>query len=177
MTQEPPEYVVRKFTLPPNQDARLESLAGSHYGGNCSQCLRTALKDHARTLNNEDGASLQEVMKEVSQIKSSVEQLQEEFEEIDVKDGEYSETEQTGRDVINDKLHDDVLLDDDMYQIYRKLVDTYPEEQLLDEIVESTPLSEIKVRHALLDLSDRGKITSSTIDGTVRYTVSTDDSE
>jgi hypothetical protein len=176
MTQADIEYTVRKFTLPVEQNERIDSLARSHYGGNGSHYLRAAHADHARTLSGE-GEVLQDLITDVKRLSDAIDELKEILDANGSGAGGQPAPNQTNHGAVDGEFHDSTPMNDDMYRVHQRLIDAYPAEQLLGEIVDSTDLSETEVRHALVDLNDRGQIAPSRIDCTTRYTVTTDDSE
>lgn len=68
-----PEFIRRKFTLPPDTDNLLVSLAERHYQGNVSLYLRAAIEDHRNTLENADSTerSLHTLLKRMGEIDST----------------------------------------------------------------------------------------------------------
>lgn len=74
-----PEIVRRKFTLSREHDELLQDLAETNYQGNCSQCIRAAIKDHERSLDGSDEFEFRQLRSAVEQLESRVDDLTEEI--------------------------------------------------------------------------------------------------
>ena len=81
MTQGGIEYTEKKFTLPVTLAQRVDELADKHYSGNSSQFLRSAIKDHVRTLDGQDEFAFKKLWQEVKQITTRVDELLEAVED------------------------------------------------------------------------------------------------
>lgn len=175
-----PEIVRRKFSMPKRKADRIQVLANEHYAKNQSQLVRSAIEDHAYTLEGRGRTLLQEALDEVKHVRDAVNELQEAWNENDSA-SEQPSTSETAEaapgDTVEDRVSGHDAIQGDMWPVYRRLADAYPAALPIDELVSSGDLSETDIRHALIDLQDRGKITSSSVEGTPQYEITVDESE
>lgn len=174
------EIVRRKFSMPKQKADRIQVLANEHYAKNQSQLVRSAIEDHAYTLEGRGRTLLQEAIDEVKRVGEIVNELQEVLNESDSGSEQPSTPEMAGaapKNTVKGKANGHDVIQGDMWPVYRKLADAYPAALPVDEIVSSGDLSETDVRHALIDLRDHGKIASSSVEGTTQYEITTDESE
>ena len=68
MAGEPPEFVRRKFTITETLDAVLQEMAGGHYQGNVSLCLRAAIESHQEALRGEGQFAAHQVARRLDAI-------------------------------------------------------------------------------------------------------------
>lgn len=175
-----PEIVRLKFTLPKRKSDRFQELANKHYAGNTSEFLRSAGEDHARTLKGGGRTLLRETLDEVKHNGEAVDELQEALNESDSGPEQPSAAEidrSASEDTVVGEVSGHDAIQGDMWPVYRRLADAYPAALPVDELVASGDLSETDVRHALIDLQDRGKIVSSSVEGITQYEITADKSE
>lgn len=173
------EIVRRKITLTRRMDNLIQELAATYYGNNASQLVRSSVIDHERTLDGAGEELLRKLVTLVEGLKEDVNELQEAMEEGTSGSQAYPGEEGTGAKATDSVgiASDDEPMSEEMYWVDTMITEAYPDSQSVDDLVAAGNLSETDVRHALIDLNDRGKITSSRIDGTIRYTATTDDTK
>jgi hypothetical protein len=178
--EDEPEIVRRKFSMPKPKADRIQVLATEHYADNQSQLVRSAVEDHAYTLEGRGRTLFQETLDEIERIGEVVDKLQEARNESDSSSEQPSSTKTAGtvaEDTVEGRVSGHDAIQGDMWPVYRRLADAYPAALPVDELVLSGDLSETDVRHALIDLQDRGKIVSSSVEGTTQYEITADESE
>jgi Arc/MetJ-type ribon-helix-helix transcriptional regulator len=174
------EIVRRKFSMPKQKADRIQVLANEHYAKNQSQLVRSAIEDHAYTLEGRGRTLLQEALDEVKRVGEIVDELQKALNESDSDSEQPSTAEIAGaapKDIVEGEVSSHDAIKGDMWPVYRKLADAYPAALSVDEFVSSGGLSETDVQHALIDLRDRGKIASSSVEGTTQYEITANESE
>ena len=172
--------VRRKFSMPKRKANRIQVLADEHYADNQSQLVRSAVEDHAYTLEGRGRTLLQEAIDEIKRIGEIVDELQEALNKSDSGSEQPSTAEMavaTSEDAVGGETSGHDAIQGDMWPVYRRLADAYPAALPVDELVSSGDLSETDVRHALIDLQDRGKIVSSSVEGITQYEITADKSE
>lgn len=173
------EIVHRKISLTRRIDQFLQETAATYYGDNCSQCVRIALLDHKRTLDGAGEKRLQEMATLIEGLREDINELQEAMEKI-ISGSKPHPGEGGAGAKPTDTVGiapDHNPMSDEMYWVDKMITEAYPDSWSVDEFVAAGDLSKTEVQHALIDLNAREKITSSRIDGTVRYTATIDDSE
>lgn len=172
-----PEIVRRKITLPKKKADRLQALANEHYAGNRSQLVRSAIEDHAHTLRGRGRTLRQEILDEIKRVGENVDKLLEALNESDSASEQPTAAEIAGAasGAAEGGASDHNVIEGDMWPVYRCLADAYPGALRVDELVSSGDLSETDVRHALIDLRAREKIVSSSVEGTIQYSIVTDE--
>ena len=172
------ETVRRKFSMPKRVADRIRVLAIEHYGKNQSQLVRSAVADHAYTLEGGDRTLLQEATDGIDYLRETVDELQDDLDMIDPGSEQRSATEIAGapsENAAEDSLNGHNVIQGDMWPVYRQLADAYPAMLTVDALVSSNELSTVDIQHALIDLQDRGKIASESVEGTVQYKITTDE--
>ncbi len=165
------QFVRRKMSLTASHDNQMQNLADEHYGGNCSQFVRSAIEDHARTINGVNENLLRELSDDIFEIKDMVEQLNSQIHKQDNIDnnrkpsnGEYLTEQQL--------ITRENSLSKETLKIYQLLAEDYPDQRTLSSIVANVSLSEDAVDQALLSLKTRGDVISETIDNVPHYMIS-----
>ena len=172
------ETVRRKFSMPKRVADRIRVLAIEHYGKNQSQLVRSAVADHAYTLEGGDRTLLQEATDGINYLCETVDELQDDLDMIDPGSEQRSATEIAGapsENTAEDSLNGHNVIQGDMWPVYRQLADAYPAVLTVDRLVSSSDLSEVDVRHALVDLQNRGKIASGGGERLIEYEITTGD--
>jgi DNA-binding transcriptional ArsR family regulator len=170
--------VRRKITLTQRMDNLIQELADTYYGNNASQLVRSSVMDHKRTLDGSGEELLRKLVTLVEGLREDINGLQEAMEESTSGSQAHSSEEDAEAKAADSVMASDhEPMSDEMYWVDTMITEAYPDSQSVDDLVTAGNLSETDVRHALIDLNDHGKITSSRIDGTIRYTATTDNSE
>jgi predicted Rossmann fold nucleotide-binding protein DprA/Smf involved in DNA uptake len=136
--------------------------------------VRSAIEDHRCSLEGEDDPLLRQIADEINQTQETVDQLHEVLLNTD-SEQMTGPTEEVGSKATmssHKSLND--AMSEEMWLVSRRLLATHPTAQSVDELAESRELSATEVRHALIDLEDRGEVRSSRIDGVTQYTAVTD---
>lgn len=167
-----PEIIRRKFSLTKRHDDIIDELADKHYGGNRSQCVRSALEDHARTLDGVGEPLLRQIADDVSEVKERFSSLQENLEDSD----KYHPTEVDSGTDENVVLTSEEEFSDEMWVVYRRLSNKFPGDLSEEEIVTEIELPAVDIRHALIDLVDAGFAQKEMKGGTAYYQMTTDES-
>jgi hypothetical protein len=124
--EDEPEIVRRKFSMPKLKADRIQVLATEHYADNQSQLVRSAIEDHAYTLEGRGRTLLQETIDEVKRVGEIVDELQEALNESDSGSEQPSTTEIAGaapNDTVEGEVSSHDAIQGDMWPVYRKLAD------------------------------------------------------
>jgi DNA-binding PadR family transcriptional regulator len=170
-----PEIIRRKFTLTERQDERLRKLAAAHYGGNSSQCVRSAIEDHARTLDGAGETLLQQLVDDVERMQETLDRVEEHLGEGESESSPSAAggaTTEAQAPVSDELLEGSEAVTEEMWTVYQTLADVYPDGLTINGLVDSSRLSEPAIRHALIDLEQHQYVTSDTVDGTKQYAIS-----
>jgi len=76
-----PVFERKRITLTERHADMLETYANKHYGGNQSQCIRSAISDHARSLDGQNELNVEKVSQGIDELKAEFESLQSSLEE------------------------------------------------------------------------------------------------
>lgn len=174
-----PEIVRRKYSMPEKTADKIQALAIEHYGGNQSLFVRSATADHAYTLKGRGRRLIQETLDEIKNVGEAVDRLQENLNASNSGSKGSSSARIVGsssENTVEDTVSDRNAIHGDMWPVYRGLADAYPVALSIDDLASSRNLSKVAIRHALIDLRDRGKIMSNGGERMVKYEITTDES-
>jgi sugar-specific transcriptional regulator TrmB len=149
VTQDDIEYEARKFTLPNGLALRLDTLAEEHYGGNVSQFLRSAIKDHARTLRGQDEFEFRKLRSEVQQVVQRVDEVVEAVEEdaqLRSENGHHQTGDSDGRAKQGAAVQ---------RQVQKRLLASPMDSLTLDELVDRVDEDSLAVQSAIEALVER----------------------
>lgn len=172
---EAPYIKRRKITLTQQHDELLRELANEHYGGNCSQCIRSALKDHERTIDGVSEMLLHRIADNIEQLDTSVKQLHRDHSGNSSRTAHKMNRSEDRRPTISETSDQNELENQRAHTVYDQLAASQSGPLSIEQLV-SNGLPERAVRHALVDLEIKGYVESDTIEGTRVYsTISGED--
>ncbi|WP_136717723.1 hypothetical protein [Halorientalis salina] len=165
MTRADIEYVRVRFTLPNKLAQRLNDLADEQYGGNVSQFLRSAIKDHERTINGRDEFEFQKLRSEVRQLGDQVDQL------VDPDEGAALPTSKDDRadcDTTREDYSDGVAVE---RRVQSCLVESDEGSLSLDKLTELVDAEPLEIQIAVESLLDREYIERDSDNSPVCYRI------
>ena len=162
-----PQIIDRKFTLTEDIDEKIRTMAKQHYGGNNSQCVRSAVEDHKRTRNGMGERLLRRIEDDIADVRETVDQIEQSLDDS-ARAENPTEKDRVEAAVENDNTMSSSSLTEEMLSVYRQIADEYPDFQTVDEIV-AGDLPADDVQRALVNLEDGGYVKSSKKDGQIEY--------
>lgn len=165
MTQGSIEYTAKKFKLPVPLAQRVDKLAEKHYSGNSSQFLRSAIKDHARTLDGQDEFEFKKLCQEVKQIATRVDELLEVVDDNTHSQSSESPSEPTGPEGGNT---DNAVV---QRRVYTTFIESKDEAVGFDELASQIDAEPLAIRSAVESLLEQEFIQKQTEDELVQYQI------
>jgi len=169
------EFIRRKLSLTASHDNQMQKLSNEHYGGNSSQFVRSAIEDHARTINGVNENLLRQLSDEVLEIKEMIERIDSQIDQQNGKNNNHHEFSDSDSSTDPQLITREGSLDNEALKIYQLLAEDHPDQRTVSSIVSNVSLSEDAVDRALVNLKTRGDIISKTIDNVRYYTISRDE--
>jgi paraquat-inducible protein B len=147
-------FVRRKFTITEELDAVLTDLAGQHYQGNVSLCLRAAIEDHRSTLTGTDDTFIAEqVTRHLDALQTQLQNLEAELETLT------EDRDKTDHDELSDQGVGDETMTAEMQAIHETLRET-DQALRLDDLIERIVHPKHHLQPALEALIDQGRVTT-----------------
>lgn len=169
------EFTSRKLSLTASHDNQMQKLSNEHYGGNSSQFVRSAIEDHARTINGVNENLLRQLSDEVLEIKEMIERIDSQIDQQNEENNNRHEFSDSDSSTDPQLITREGSLDNEALKIYQLLAEDHPDQRTVSSIVSNVSLSEDAVDRALVNLKTRGDIISKTIDNVRYYTISRDE--
>ena len=169
------QFIRRKLSLTTSHDNQMQKLSNEHYGGNSSQFVRSAIEDHARTINGVNENLLRQLSDEILEIKEMIERIDSQIDQQNGKNNNHRGPSDGDSSTDQQSITREDSIDKETLKIYQLLAEDYPDQRTASSIVSNVSLSEDAVDRALLTLKTRGDIISKTIDNVRQYTISQDE--
>lgn len=165
-------YTQRKISVTKSHNDKMQKLADEYYGGNVSQLVRSAIEDHARTINGVNENLLRELLDDVIEIKELIDQLNTQINQqntdSDPNSPKYT-TDNNGDSQYT--ANENSILSDNMLSVYQYLANYYPNFRSRLNIISDISLLEDDVNRALFNLKARGDIDYKTIENIRHYKI------
>jgi hypothetical protein len=139
--------------------------ANSHYSGNKSLFLRTAIEDHSQTLEGKDEFRLKSLITEVESLVTAVESLQSQVDKKSIQEPHVQYSGKTTEQPVEDDRQVSASAKRSIHQVFLN-----SEEQFtLSEIAESVDAGSTIVHEAVMSLLKQGYIKKISTDRQTKF--------